>query len=87
MRILRKKIRGTRAGVREVAAPAAGDANLLANRFRMINQRHTATTLARACRAEKPRCTGSDDDRIKILLHAANVAVRRRGYLISDSLT
>ena len=74
MRILRQKIRRAGADVREITAPTAGDANLLANRFRVINERHATPSLPGARRAEKPRRTGPDDDRVKVLLHAANVA-------------
>ena len=74
VRVLRQKVRWTRAKVREVAASAARDANLLADRFRMIDQRDTSTALPSARRAKKPRRASPDNDRVKVALHAANVA-------------
>jgi len=76
MRILREEICGTCANIREIAAPPARDTNLLANRFRVIDQRDTTPSLPSTRRAKKPRRSGPDNDRVKVLLHAANVAVR-----------
>lgn len=76
MRILRQKIRRIRADIGEIAAPTTRDANLLSNRFCVINERHTTPALPRARRTKKPSRTGPDDDCVIVLLHAANVAVR-----------
>src|SRR3546814_12910143 len=48
--------------VSEVAAAAAGDADLLARGRRVVEQQHLAPALARDAGAEQPGAAGAEDD-------------------------
>ena len=80
MRILRQKIRRTRVEVSEVAPTTARNANLLANRFCMVNQRNLPPTLPRPRSAKQPRSARADNDYVKVWCrrHGVNVTTGRR---------
>ena len=80
MRVLREEIRRARVNVREIAAPAARNANFFAQRFGVVDQEHTAATLPRARRAKHSSRAGADDDRVEMVRgHATMLATE--GFL------
>ena len=74
--VLRQIVGGAGADVGEVAAAAARDADLLADRLGMVDQRHPAATLTRTGRAKEAGGAGADDDCVEVArsAHAVNVA-------------
>lgn len=73
MRILRDVICWPNAQICEITPPTTGDSNFFADCFRVVNKQHASAALPRTRRAEEAGGTGSDDDGVKCLLHAANV--------------
>lgn len=69
MRILREVALGLGMQIGEIAAPTAGNADLLRNFDAMVDQPHLALTLASLDCTHQPGCTGTDDDHIKGMSH------------------
>jgi hypothetical protein len=70
VRIGREEALRHAAEVGEVAAPAAGDEDLLARLVRVVEQQHAPAALARAQGGEHPGRSGAEDDDIEVA-HAA----------------
>src|SRR5206468_12214929 len=61
VRVLRKIAGRARTDIREIAAPAAGDADLLAELVVVLDEKRAAAALPRPRRAHHPGGTGADD--------------------------
>lgn len=61
MRVLRQKVTRARIHIREIATPTAGDADLFAGGFCMVDHQNAASAMGRAHHAG---CTGAKDDRV-----------------------
>jgi uncharacterized protein YajQ (UPF0234 family) len=64
MRIGRQVIGRGRAGIGEIAAPAAGHQDLLADLVGVVDHQHAATALARGNGAHQPGGAGTDDQHV-----------------------
>src|SRR6218665_3021597 len=65
MRVGRKIALRHRAHIGEIAAPPAGDQDLLAGLVRMVDQQHPPPALPCHRRAHQPGPAGAEDDRIE----------------------
>src|SRR5690606_6946736 len=64
MRVLGEEIVRAAMQVGEVAAAAAGDADLLSRAGGMVEQQHAAAALRRHAGTEQPRPAGAEDDEV-----------------------
>src|SRR5271157_5870792 len=78
MRIGGKKVLGCGAAVGEVAAPAAGDEDLLADAVGPFQDHYFAAVFARLDGAHQPRGTGSQNDGVECVLHGMSLSGSRR---------
>ncbi len=75
MRIVREERLGSRVAIGEVAAPATGDQDLLADLLGVIEQQHAPAALAGAHRAHQAGGAGPDNDDIEGLAGHANAVL------------
>src|SRR5262249_44024628 len=69
MRVRRNEVLRRAMNVGEVAAPAAGNQDLLADPLGPLQHRHTTPPLTRLDGAHEPGSTGAENDDVKILSH------------------
>ena len=66
VRVFRKEVLGSAVDVSEVAAPAARDADLLAELWRVLDQHSTAPALSRDRGAHHSGRAGADDNDVEV---------------------
>ena len=67
MRVLGQKVGRANVDVREVASPAAGDADFFGHTLCMVQQQHSQATLAGQACTVKARRACADDGDVKVL--------------------
>jgi hypothetical protein len=65
--VCRQEVRRRGVAVREVAAPAAGDADLLGDLLRVVDQQHLQAALAGDRGAVQTGRAGTDDDGVDVV--------------------
>jgi hypothetical protein len=71
--------------VREIAAPTAGNANLRARSFSMVDHQDRPAALAAFDSAQETRCSGADDDDVFLHIYRTTPVHRSSCENISHS--